>query len=105
MDEQQLFSDVAVIKSVLSANTKKLDRYVEETIKINDRCLLHLSNYKEFSEHIAESKQKKRIWDDRGFQILMFISTCIWGLMFFYVQHLYGQTNGRNHRVITENTR
>ena len=64
----------------------KLDHITNEILKVNDRCIYHIAEAKEFKDHIEESKKNKSVFKDRRFQLVLMLSGFAWAFMFWILQ-------------------
>jgi hypothetical protein len=103
-DHIKLFSDVEVIKNTSLTTNALINKFLDEIKIVNDRCLTHLGNYRQFSEHIKESKENKKWYKDKVFQVVMFISGCAWAVVFLWVQYAIANITSKANAELREFT-
>lgn len=89
--------------SYRKAQNENIEKILQRIDGINSRCLEHIGNYETFRNHIAEHKQYRSVWGDRGFKITMFVMGCAWAVTFFFFSNFMNKTYAEikdNERII-----
>ena len=104
--------DISELKTGLAVLTERVETHIEyvkklgdNMVKMNDRCILHLSNNKIFTDHLEEHRQSKSIWRDRKFQIFMTVTGFAWTLVIVYLNRINKELYARPNSIIETNKR